>query len=401
MRHDALAHKVTGKAAKYLRIFAVLLIGTASLLGILLAVVQSQHAQAGQDFTENANVHVIAVTASGDAGQPTPLKFSDITKIEKVVSAIDPSALTTGRFDLDFGVQDSTGRTYFITGLGPGGQRLIDQPSMPDGDAFSTSTSGRDLKLSVPKIRVEAGGLSSASAAPVDVPRTTRLSPNTPLQVLSRLDDQNILVNGSTFAEITKVAYGVDWATFQKRYDDDNPYGVRVLSTIFVYVDDLGHVDQSAQAIEKAGFDTDYTFRSFTDMSASLNANTGMGYLIVAAATLFCLLFVFLNLNSWLTLSNRDMGVMKNLNLSPRFVITIYRTRMRRLFAMAAAIGIPVSALALLIAPTRFTLVGALVNAGAVAVLLLVAYVLASRVMLARHARRPVLDLMRLQREFD
>jgi hypothetical protein len=395
---------VTGRASKHLRYATIALAGTLVLVVGVLAYLEQQYGNVVDNFTANRNVHYVDVTfrAGDDSSQTGALRFADGADVERIASAAAAGRTqVVSQYRIPFGLTGSDGRTYFVEGLTAGGAGLLGVGAIPDGTAVGT-TASPNLKLDVPVVEAHAdGGMTSDRLAHASL--TVEAMPaKPPIGVFGTVDPATLYVNEATFAHLIGTAYdGVDWSTFQKRHDGaSNPYGFQAVAAEYVYVDNLDDVDRVGGALDHAGYSTTYTLRAFDDLAGTVSGSLSMGLWVIVGALLLCLVLTFANLQSYLNLAHRDMGILKHVGYPEARVRRIYRYRLRVMVTQAAIPGLVVAGAA---AATRLGgRPGFVVLDLAVVVVLLAAlYAAMATVQLPRHVRRPVLALLKLDRQFE
>lgn len=394
---------VTGKSPKYLRNAAVLLIGSMLLLGTVLTVVERQLLQTAEDFNSNDNVHFIEVSAPVAGGaESARLTFADVSTIRHTVEDVAPGGHSvTTLLQTGFGIPDADGAEHFLTGLDGDDARLVGREHLRDGTAYSTSADRDEVELQVPVVEVTDGGMTSQTVSRLPLRAEDGLSPDSPLFVLTHADEASTFVSGETFRTVLSHAFGRPWAEIERGYEADNPFGIPIIGAVYVRVHDLDEVASVAAALERDGYLTDYTFKAFDDLAASLDSTFLLGVLTVALVAALGMGLSLANINTYFRLAHRDMGVLRHIGYPTRAVSRIYGRRVARISGRAAvAVGAVVVTLGATLLPSASVAYAAL-NVALVLGSILLVHLIASRVLLQRHVRLDVLSLLKVGREFD
>lgn len=370
----------------------------------MLAYLQQQYGTVTANFTDNGNVHDITVTyRSGSQSTGTgALRFSDGEAISAVATAASAGPTqVVAQYRIPFGLTGTDDHTYFVEGLGPGGAALLGVPAMRDGVALGATTRPHTV-IQVRVVQAHGdGGMSSDRLEPVTLDLEA-LPPKPPLAVFGTLDPATLDVDEATFARlISLVDGGDDWTTFRTRHDGTtNPYGFDAVAAYYVHVDNLADVDRVGHALEDAGYSTTYILRAFDDLAGTLSGGVGGGLVLILGTLVLCLVVTFTNLQAYLNLAHRDMGILKHVGYPPGRVQRIYR---RRLLTMVgwAAVPAAVLTLAAAVSTLRDHRLYVVLDLCAVVLLMSAVYAVMAGVQLPRHVRRPVLALLKLDRQYE
>ena len=132
------------------------------------------------------------------------------------------------------------------------------------------------LKLNIPYINIESGGFTSDAVSKMEM----RLIPaKAEISLLDEFDTSpdTVFVNTDTLQKILFAMFGDTWEDFMINYDSVNPYGMELIESIRVYVDDLEYVKKAAKALTANGYEVSYVLGAFEDLQRSL-AKTYMIY---------------------------------------------------------------------------------------------------------------------------
>lgn len=393
---------VTGRASRHLTYTTLMLSAMLVLVVGVLAFLGQQYGAVRTNLTSNQNVHYIQVTyrsGNGELGTGA-LRFGDRQSITRVGRAASKGAVAViATYRLPFGITSPGGNTYYVSGISGRAAGILGVGAIPDATAFGTTPSSK-LELDVPVVMVDGdGGMSSDRLVRRSL--AVRAIPSrSPIAVFQTPEPTTLFVNEPTFARLVSTAYdGLDWTAFQRRNDSDAS-GFQAVTAFYVHVEDLADVDAVGRALEQAGYATNYTLRAFDDLAGTVSSSVWTGLAVMVAGVLLCLVLVFTNLQSYLSLARRDMGILKHIGYSDARVCRIYRYRLQAVILRAGVA--PVAALAL----TTVTLLrGRLPDAGLVLLIVLamlgLLYLAMALVQLPSHVRRPVLVLLKLDRQFE
>jgi hypothetical protein len=395
---------VTGRASKHLGYATVALGGTLLLFAALLTYLQAQYGSVADNFAENKNVRYVEVTFRTGKGpsETGALRFSDVDRVGDVATDV-ATGLTeaVGRYRLPFGLTASDGGSYFVDGISEGGAGVVGRDSLPDGVAVGADPTARSIALDVPVVRADNGGMSSSESEQVRL-NVEPLASSPPVAVFGTIAPDQFFVSEATFARLVSiVAGGIDWQTFRDLNDGGvNPSGFDAVAAVYVYVDDLRDVENVGRALEDAGYSTSFTLRAFDDLAGTLDGGIGTGFVLIVAMLVLSLVLTFTNLQSYLTLAHRDIGILKHIGYTDSRIVRFYRRRLAVLVGKACVAAVTlilaVGAVRLADRPWFIAIdVGLVLGLGG-----LLLFTMAV-VHVPHHVRRPVLELLKMDRQFD
>lgn len=327
MNEKQISKIIAKKTNLYLKFSIILFVLSLILLSSSFLFVQQQHKQLKKDFVDNANTHLITVNRkiANNSNITQSLTFSDEQKIQELVGSSQNSYVYS-EYSIAFGMCDENGNNYFIKGIDNEIISRFNIEKIGIGEALSNSQTQKEkIVLQIPIIDVENGGFNSHSAATMDM----QLIPlSKEITIFDEFDSipNIIFVNTETLQTMISTMFETSWENFKHNYDEDNPYGMELIESIHVYIDDLDNIKNTAKLLKTNGYEINYVLGAFEDLQNSL-AKT---YSIYGILLLFILIITGVNIiisfSSYLCSMQKDMGIFRHYGYSESRVYNIYKS---------------------------------------------------------------------------
>ncbi|WP_304459768.1 hypothetical protein, partial [Alicyclobacillus sendaiensis] len=230
-----------------------------------------------RQFLSNPTVHIVLVDTQTSEHQTLPrhVQFRDREQIERILARSLPSAHARvwNLYQVNFGILDSTGHTNWVESVDPGGALLLGLTTMRNDTGYVVSPTARPLVLQVPVIRVTEGGYESDRRVNLTLPNTAQITQEAPL--LSLKPDvtaasalgRPLFVSFDTYRRILETAYQRPYSVLVRAFTQGQDLGIQPVESVVVEVPHVADVDRVARALADHGYDTEYTFRAFQQLS--------------------------------------------------------------------------------------------------------------------------------------
>lgn len=318
---------IAKKTNSYLKFSIILFILSLILLSNSFLFVQQQHKQLKKDFVDNANTHLITVNRKIDNNSniTQSLTFSDEQKIQELVGSSQNSYIYS-EYSIGFGMCDENDNNYFIKGIDNEIISRFNIEKIGIGEALSNSQTQKEkIVLQIPIIDVENGGFTSHSTAAMNmqlIPLSKEISIFDEFDSITNI----IFVNTETLQTMISTMFETSWESFKHNYDEDNPYGMELIESIHIYIDDLNSIKSTAKLLKTNGYEINYVLGAFEDLQNSLTKT----YSIYGTLLLFILIIsgvnIIISFSSYLCSMQKDMGIFRHYGYSASRVYNIYKS---------------------------------------------------------------------------
>ena len=325
MNEKKITRIIAKKTSLYFKFSMILFVVSLILLSTAFLFVLQQYIQLNNDFVDNANTHIIKIIQKTEQGTNNThsLCFSDETEIQDIVRNIQ-DCYTYNEYSIGFGMSDEEGNIYFVKGVD---NEILERFGMTEINLNEAIVHPQDqnkkIMLNIPYINIESGGFTSNAVSKMEM----RLIPaKAEISLLDEFDTSpdTIFVNTDTLQKILFAMFGDTWEDFRINYDSVNPYGMELIESIRVYVDDLEYVKKAAKALTANGYEVSYVLGAFEDLQRSL-AKT---YMIYGALMLLILVIsavnIIISFKGYLSSMRKDMGIFRHYGYSVKSVYHIY-----------------------------------------------------------------------------
>ncbi len=329
------AELILKKSNSYLKISIVMFLLSLFLVSTSFLFLFKQYIQVDEDFISNENVRMIEITGKTEEnGYARLLKFNDENEMRSALSEYKDIHIYK-MHQLNFGVQDERGSTHFIYGLDEEAAHFLGDCHLNIGYACSKSKES-EINLKIPIVQMEEGGLSSHSISNFLIKNKQGIIEKNPFVLYS--EDQNMLSNNAlyvgnqTFQKIIETSFRTNWSEFKRKYDNNNPFGVQALKSMYVYVDNISDIDRIAEKLGQYGYHVRYVFKAFDDLTLSIRNTAVIASLLSGAIVLVAALHLIFSFRAYLQIQQKDMGILKQYGYSSEEVYSIYSYNILNIF---------------------------------------------------------------------
>lgn len=292
--------------------------------------------QNNKNFMENDNVHVIQISGKTANDEYSQLNNTDYNNI-KEMEVIKRDAVAEIAFYRFVGaINSDTDEPIILIGVDAKYSDYICQQQMEDGVYYTAEPiEGRKLSLNLPVVQSDKdGNLISEKDITIEYELRNAMQSESESAVLGMRDTidhvQEVFVTQNTLLDILKrvkmVEPQVDHIT-----DDVEKNNVSI-SEIYIYVEDVYHVDECAKALLSQGYYLDYTFKAFDSLCTSLKHSSIFFTILIVLLLLTSQINVFLAFHSYLRMQQKDIGILKFYGFSEKRLYNIYKKNIDFIF---------------------------------------------------------------------
>lgn len=403
--HGGPAARLTRRSRRYLRASVALLTVALSIVVCVLAVAEHQRREVHSDFRDNPRLHTIGIAYGLSTASQAGLSYQDLASVRDLLARKEPRAHTTviGVYGLGVGLISDSSVPLFLFGVDHPAlvAKILDIPQMRDDVAYMARGLHPPSDAEVPVEIAQKDGYTSNRTA------TTRLSFVADVEqqmttfVFGANDGGDAVTPLASFERVAEQMLGGSWQSIIDRSEHGKLVLTPLVSNVVVYVSSLDDVKPVASTLDRAGYSTSYTLQAFGNLPGALSTETKLALAIALLALLGAVGLVAVVWNSYFTLSRRDIGILKHFGYSNGAIRMIYGRQLRRSFGIVGLIIVPVTVLAALIALGTGGLGWALANVAVVVCVLVGVYLLLVRALLSRQLKTGVLELLKLERQFQ
>lgn len=326
MNDKKISKIIAKKTSLYLRISIILFIVSLILLSTAIIFVYQQYKQLRKDFVDNINTHLITVTRKVRPGLNStfPLTFEDEKNIKKIIDN-NPQSYMYSKYSIGFGISDNNDNVYFVKGIDNQIIKNSDIGEIKDNEAIvSSNIEKQRILLKIPVINVQEGGFISNYTKELKIQCIQNFIFVEPFEELE-INPDTIFVNTQTLKKIISLMYNTTWEDYIYNYDKSNPYGIEIIESINVYVDNLQDVKQVANSLQDSSYEVKYVLSAFDDLQGSLNNTYNIYGLLLIFILLTTTINIILSFRGYLINMQKDMGILRHYGYSPKRVYNIYR----------------------------------------------------------------------------
>ncbi|WP_461201435.1 ABC transporter permease family protein [Anoxybacillus sp. TBDG-1] len=398
------AKLILKKSNAYLKISIAIFLLSLFLVSTSFLFLFKQYIQVDKDFISNENVRMIEITGKTEQNNHArSLKFNDENELEYILSAYKGIHIYK-MYQLNFGVEDEEGSTYFIYGVDEEAAHFLGDCQLDVGFACSKLKTS-EITLQIPVVQIEDGGMSSYSRANFLVKNKQGILQKNPFTLYT--EDQGMFrshtlyVGNQTFQKIIETSFNTDWMKFKREYDRDNPFGVQILKSMYIYVDNISHIERIAGRLEEYGYQVRYAFKAFDNFTLSIRNTAITASSLSAVIVLIAAAHLIFSFRAYLQVQQKDMGILKQYGYSSENVKSIYAHNIFSVFKKVVAIILVYSiAIGIYFIPFyRFMYIVY------VLIILLVVILLVYRIIvknfLQSYCSKNMIDLLKLSKEFE
>lgn len=394
---------VVGKARRYLRVSTALMAGLLALSAAVGVAMAYQDESRQQNFDNNTNLHVITVSQHLASGSPDALRLADVDAITSLLARSGLSgAIVSPELGLGGGLSEGS-TPVVIVGIDARAGSLVGTPSIADGVGYTVDGPNGTADLDVPVVSMNnPDGVISNRLARFSLPIRPILDKTKVEFLAGHRQGRLVYVSTATFWRIAEVMFAESRDKVIASYEAGALPMTPLVSGVYVDVPDIGQVRRVASALDISGYYGSYALQAFDDVESSLQAQRRLGAALGVAVLLGVGAYLTLSWRSYLRLSRRDIGIMKQWGVDHAQIRRAYRRRLGRSLAvpLIVAEGICLVGAAVLIHTSGTTaLVGWL--ALILGVIVGALFLLIDRFLIRGTVRTPTLQLLQLDREFQ
>lgn len=317
MKMNIISKMVRKKTNSYLKCSFALFIFMMILMSTVFISIINQYYQLKSDFIDNNNMHIIEVNSFINKSTPNKiesLRFEDKKSISEKIKDKYPNSNFNiyTESSIAMGISDKKDNTFFIY-------------SMDDKLAQSF---GLDLKNKNGYLTNEINEMKSTLNIPI-------------------IDNSNEGYVANDYYEYTlnikplpKLNSPFIDTTLEKLYVSENTYNfilnkifeknsnnndVQSLDKIYIYVDDLSKIKQIGTFINESGYNCNYAFNAFDDMSSSLKNTTLIGMILIVFIVFISGINIVVSFNLYFKNLQKDIGILKHYGYSSQLIYNIYK----------------------------------------------------------------------------
>ena len=336
MNRRKISRLILKKSISYLKSSITIFLVSILLAQTLTLLLANQFLIVEKDIIENQDTRMISVGGCFDKeGEYKRLDFDDSDKIKEIINnehaelGVDVIGKYRGG---DF--YDDLGNVYTINSLDMGATEFFIQEFIQEDNTLYTQEFIKDkLVLDIMKVDIaDDGGLIYSDVIPFEVYNKQIDFSNNPFMVeLDQLGwSTDAYVSFNTFKDLMEVTHDITWDEMQRRYEKE---GFTFLITdIYVFVDDVKQVETVAKTLDDNLYTTNYLFKSFDDISRTIQITIIIVGLIFAVILISTIINVVLAFKKYLNLQQKDIGIFRHFGYKKKEVRKIYALNIHRIF---------------------------------------------------------------------
>lgn len=403
MRTDKyVSGRLIRKSSKFLKISISLFAFSLILISVFLTLFFNQYLQIEKDFLTNDYTHMIEITCRVHDNMAYNLGFADLPAINRKLGNDLPNASFTGinEYQFNFGIIDDQNNIVWLHALDNFCAQFFGKEEFQKNCLYSRSLQDGTTKLLIPVIDEEDPFVSIDMIELVcsndnDIPEKTPFTLN---EIL--LADQTF-ISFDTYKTVIEKAFTLSWEDFVKRYDAGEEMSIQPVKKIFIYVDDIRNVEKIASVLDRMGYATNYTFKSFENFSESIKTTILVAAILIAIVFLITSAYIVLSFNSYLKVQQKDMGILRHYGYNTTRINKIYARNINKIFVLMALF------ITLLIGAFGYIFLGLaawqyiLIVLGGVLIPLYIVNRIITCFTVRSYSKKPFLDLVKTNKEFE
>lgn len=398
-----LSRLVTGRASRHLRQAALVIAAGACLAVSVMGAFEWQYNRVRAEFLDNPAVHFIDVRVHLVGRDQVPLGREDLASIRDAVQTTakgTSDVVPVFGFNLDVArlLPDGSWSSVIVYGVPDGAAWMVGLDALDPGVAYSSTVTGQ-VNLQVGEITVTPSGWGSTGKVTPLLLSSSKLPANAPIALFDTLPIDTVYVAEATYGKIASATLGEPWESIQAQMGAGNKWHLDLVQHILVKLDQLSDVKPVAEAIAAKGYLGTYVLEAFQNIPETLQLGFWVSLSVGALALLVGLVLCVVLVRSYLRLSHKDMGILKHMGCPNETLRKVYAGSIRRMLLISG--GVP-ALLALGLGVVlrlgwQFTAIDVAIPAAMIGGVMLWALLAET----PRHTRLPVLDLLKLNREFE
>lgn len=393
-----LLKKTTGlfKVSLLFFFFSMLLI----ILGGCLLI--KEYENINKEFIKNENTHMIKVNYKWDENnQIEMLKFQDEKNIKKI---LDKKYRNTYNiyavYQIECGINSITEDMYYIKAIDPKTMYMLGKYEEEENVIYQNTIRNNNVTLQIPKIRVSEGGCEAYDCLEKKYKIKEIENDNNVYSLYRNGQLEDSYVTYNDYIKIIEQMYDIKWDEIQDNYDNGNNYGMNMIESYYVYVNNISDVKVIAEELEDKNYCTQYTIKAFQNLDGTVR-------LIIISAILFVMVIVMISTTStiisfrnYYKLQQKDMGILKQMGYSQKTVWSIYSHGLNCIFgAILSAVVIVGIIMGMgILEKTNFIALGSVIFG--VIILMIMIWAVISNI-LYRYTQKDILILLKLSKETE
>ncbi len=393
-----LLKKTTGlfKVSLLFFFFSMLLI----ILGGCLLI--KEYENINQEFIKNENTHMIKITYKWDENnQIEMLKFQDEENIKKILDKKYRNRYDTyGVYQIECGINSITEDMYYIKAINPKTLYMLGKYQEEENVIYQNTVRNNNVTLQIPKIRVSEGGCEAYDYLEEEYKIKQIENNNNIYSLYTNGSSEDSYITYNDYKKIIEQIYNIEWNKIQHNYDNGDNYGMNMIESYYIYVNNISEVKVIAEELEDKNYCTQYTIKAFENLDGTVR-------LIIISAILFVIVIVMISTTStiisfrnYYKLQQKDMGILKQMGYSQKTIWNIYSHGLNGIF------GVILSAVVIvgfimgmgILGKANFIALG--IVAFGVIILMIIIWAVISNI-LYRYTQKDILVLLKLSKETE
>lgn len=384
------------KSTSYLKISFVVFIISLVIISSVSVVGISQFTSLQQEFLKNDNTHIIAISGIETGGNFESLTIKEKETIQKIVKKTVPNT----KFELftqtsiPMGISDSEGNHYSFTVVDNDSARWLKADKLEDNTIYVHSKKDlpSEVMLLLPIVTtLPDGGMVSDDEQEYKIKLSSTIGKNNVFETYTTFPGVHYYINYNTYLKMVSVMYGQTEAEIQKHET----------LQIYLYIEDLGKMEEIASVLADKGYATDYTLKAFDSLDSTVQSIIKASFVLILLIFVFTCINLTLSFDSYLKLQKKDIAILKHLGYEKKDIGKIYRNNIFNIF-LKLCIGITVYTLILGMVVININqwpyLVGIILLI--IAALALI-YGIIEGIVLKKYIKKNILELMKLDKQFE
>ena len=355
-----------------------------------------------EEFIKNENTHMIKINYKWDEyNQIEMLKFQDEKNIQKVLDEKYKNMYNTyAVYQIECGVNSDTEDMYYIRAIDPKTICMLGTYKQEENVIYQNTIKNNSVTLQIPKIRVSEDGCEAYDCLKRNYQIKEIQNDNNIYSLYLDGQLENSYVSHNDYKQIIEQIYDIKWNEIQDNYDNGYNYGMNMIESYYVYVNDISDVKAIAEELENENYCTQYTMKAFQNLDGTVR-------LIIISAILFVMLIVIISTTStiisfrnYYKLQQKDMGILKQMGYSQKTVWGIYSHGLNCIFGIIlSAVFIVGSIIGMgILEKSNFIALGGVLLE--VIILMIIIWGVISNI-LYRYTQKDILILLKLSKEAE
>ena len=357
-----------------------------------------------KNFDNNIRVHTIAIHSKMLKDYTVNvLTASDVEEIKKILERsgfqerdyrLSPVyGITTGIIDYD------SSEPYVIYGIPSDSYWLNDNQQMQDEVLYMKHSGIGNINLLVSLLNEEEGGMSTNEAKNYSM-KTDQLKSS----ALTLYDDKHqglryAYVNGSTFCELFSTVNQI--TVTEEEISSNMMSDYNVIDKLFLYIDDLYKVEDTARLLEDSSYQVSCTLDAFDSFGHSMKEKRVFMAILMVIMVILTIVIVVLSFQAYLKIQQKDMGILKFYGYNEKKLQEIYSRSINRMFLKLCGFVMIYTILFGFVCVTFSSILYVLLDLLIVGIVLLCTNRIVVLHLLKKMLRKNILELVKISKEFE